>query len=137
MNNRTLTIIAGMSVFFLLALIFIFFWSGIRKEPTDDSSIADVSIAPSVSESAVTTTTTQTTQSVTTSTTSETSATPMYIVGQSNGKLAVYKPNVSSPFEVYDIYLSSLPAEEQQRLKAGIPIYDEASLAKLLEDYTS
>lgn len=79
------------------------------------------------------------TQSVTDNTTiAETSAAPLYIIGEWNGKLAVFTmPKTDMPSKVYDVYLSSLPAEEQKRLKAGIPVYDEQKLQSLLEDYTS
>lgn len=80
-----------------------------------------------------------TTQSVTEATTiTQTSAAPLYIVGQWNGKLAVFTlPNTTAPSKIYDVYLTSLPTEEQQRLKTGIPVYDQQTLQSLLEDYTS
>lgn len=80
-----------------------------------------------------------TTQSVTESaTTTATSAAPLYILGEWDGKLAVFTmPQTDTPSKVYDVYLSSLPAEEQTRLEAGIPVYDEKKLQSLLEDYTS
>lgn len=82
---------------------------------------------------------TATTQSVTESTAiTETSAAPLYVIGEWNGKLAVFTmPRTDTPSKVYDVYLSSLPAEEQTRLKAGIPVYNEQKLQSLLEDYTS
>ena len=43
----------------------------------------------------------------------------------------------SSPDEVFDVYVSTLPPEEQQRISAGIEVADEVELARLLEDYTS
>ena len=42
-----------------------------------------------------------------------------------------------SPDEVFDVYVSTLPPEEQQRISAGIEVADEVELARLLEDYTS
>ena len=59
------------------------------------------------------------------------------ILGEWEGKLAVFAPNGISPQEVYDVYISTLPEEEQQKLEQGIPVYDEGTLAGLLEDYTS
>ncbi|HIW72929.1 MAG TPA: hypothetical protein H9684_01260 [Firmicutes bacterium] len=64
--------------------------------------------------------------------------TPMLcVLGEWEGKLAVFSPNGISPDEVYDVYISTLPEEEQRRLEEGIPVYDEKTLAGLLEDYTS
>ena len=59
------------------------------------------------------------------------------VIGEWEGKLAVFQPSGSSPSEVFDVYISSLPEQEQQKLKDGIPVYDEETLAGLLEDYTS
>ena len=39
--------------------------------------------------------------------------------------------------KLYDVAIVSLPAEEQQRLAAGIPVSDKGALERLLEDYTS
>jgi hypothetical protein len=59
------------------------------------------------------------------------------ILGQWEGQLALFYNGNTTPDKVYEVYLVSLPEEEQQRLKAGIPIKDDTALAKLLEDYTS
>ncbi len=59
------------------------------------------------------------------------------ILGEWEGKLAVFAPNAISPDEVYDVYISTLPEEEQRRLEEGIAVYDEQTLLGLLEDYTS
>ncbi len=59
------------------------------------------------------------------------------VLGVWEGKLAVFPPDGTSPREVYDVYVVSLPEEEQQRLAEGIDIYDDRTLAGLLEDYTS
>ena len=59
------------------------------------------------------------------------------ILGEWEGKLAVFSPNGISPDEVYDVYISTLPEEEQRKLEEGIAVYDEQTLAGLLEDYTS
>ena len=59
------------------------------------------------------------------------------ILGQWNGTLAIFVAGGQTPDEVYDVYVSTLPAEEQTRLRDGIPIYSEEELARLLEDYTS
>lgn len=43
----------------------------------------------------------------------------------------------SRPDQVFDVYVASLPAEEQERLHQGIPVYDDKELQRLLEGYTS
>ena len=60
-----------------------------------------------------------------------------YRIGEWEGKLAVFLADSPSPNEVYDVYVSTLPPEEQQRIAAGIEVADEVELARLLEDYTS
>lgn len=59
------------------------------------------------------------------------------VLGEWNGKLALFVGGNPVPDEVFDVYLVSLPEEEQERLTAGIPVADETELARLLEDYTS
>ena len=59
------------------------------------------------------------------------------VLGVWEGKLARFLPDGLSPQEVYDVYVVSLPEEEQRRLEEGIPVYDDRTLAGLLEDYTS
>jgi hypothetical protein len=81
-------------------------------------------------------TTTQNTQTTTTTTTATTAA-QKYIIGSWDDKLAVFIPPDTSPYQLYDIYLASLPEEEQQKLREGIIVNDEQTLASLLEDYTS
>ena len=44
---------------------------------------------------------------------------------------------VDTGMKLYDVAIVSLPAEEQQRLAAGIPVSDKGALERLLEDYTS
>ena len=53
------------------------------------------------------------------------------------GKLALFTGDNPAPDEVYDVYIQSLPPEEQERLNAGIAVDTEEELAGWLEDYTS
>ena len=53
------------------------------------------------------------------------------------GRLALYSSSEPDPLEVYDIWLASLPPQEQQRLAAGITVPDEKTLTALLTDYGS
>lgn len=61
---------------------------------------------------------------------------PLAIVGEWEGRLAVFPARGAAPTEVYDVFISSLPPAEQEALAAGIPVFDEVSLGRLLEDYT-
>lgn len=92
---------------------------------------------PDISEpssySAIITTATQSSGETSTVTTIK----PLYMIGSWEDKLAVFMPPDTSPYRVYDVYLWSLPEDEQQRLKDGIAVYNETMLASLLEDYTS
>ena len=60
-----------------------------------------------------------------------------YTIGGWQGKLAVYVGGSNTPRDVYDIYISSFPPQEQEKLTAGIPVQNEEELNSLLEDYTS
>lgn len=63
-------------------------------------------------------------------------AEPHAIVGTWDGRLAVFSPHKETPHTVYDVFISSLPATEQEALRAGIPVYSETALQRLIEDYT-
>lgn len=58
-------------------------------------------------------------------------------LGVWEGKLALFTEGRESPDEVYDVYIQTLPKEEQERLGRGIEIGSEEELAGWLEDYTS
>ena len=63
-------------------------------------------------------------------------APPYATVGQWEGKLAVFTPQSNTPTAVYDVFIASLPPDEQTALRAGIAVQTEAELQGLLEDYT-
>lgn len=65
------------------------------------------------------------------------SALPRYTIGEYDGRLAVYTDQQELPQQIYDVYLSTLPEEEQFRIRNGIQVEDELELQQLLEDYTS
>lgn len=67
----------------------------------------------------------------------EVTAPAAYTLGAFDGKLAVFEGDSRFPMKLYDVAIVSLPAEEQQRLTAGIPVSDKGALERLLEDYTS
>ncbi len=59
------------------------------------------------------------------------------LLGVWDGKLALFTEGRDNPDEVYDVYIQTLPEEEQARLRQGIVIQSEEELASWLEDYTS
>lgn len=60
----------------------------------------------------------------------------MYL-GIFEGKLALFVGESPYPNVVYDVMVRTLPEADRIRLAEGIPVADEAELARLLEDYTS
>ena len=62
---------------------------------------------------------------------------PLFILGERNGKLALYNGDKSEVRRIYDVYISTLPEYDRQELAAGIAVYDLDELASLIEDLTS
>lgn len=58
-------------------------------------------------------------------------------VSEYDGRIAVYDLQSSQLVEVFDVYLSSLPSVEQNRIRSGIYAEDNAKLQKIIEEYTS
>ncbi len=65
------------------------------------------------------------------------SADYVYIIGQHDGKLAIFLDGNSEPLEVYDTYVSDLPEADRNYIKKGIRVTSVADLAAYLEDLTS
>ena len=105
-------------------------WSVLRmtKPDIDPSEVESSTTSAASSTSVMTTAPTQP---------SVTKTVLLCILGEWEGKLAVFSPGGVSPEEVYDVYITSLPEQEQARLEKGIEIYDFDILYGLLEDYTS
>lgn len=53
------------------------------------------------------------------------------------GKIAVFELGSKEPVEVFDVYLTSLPQNEQNKIKSGLYAENESELQTLIEDYTS
>ena len=70
-------------------------------------------------------------------TSADTGPKPMYTIRAWKGQVAVFEGDMPYPKQVYDMAVSGLPPELQQRLEEGVPIYSEMELSVLLEDYTS
>lgn len=83
------------------------------------------------------TTVTTTTQPFTTPTTAQPVSTVYAYIGEYQGRLAVYASDGATVKEIYDVYIVTLPEQEQERLRAKIPVMSQTELALLLEDYTS
>ena len=58
-----------------------------------------------------------------------------YIVKEYNGKIAIFDYETAVPVEILDCPLSSLPADEAEKLKSGINVATEAELQQLIEAF--
>ena len=66
------------------------------------------------------------------------SQTALYIVKNSNGKIAIYKYGEQNPLQILeDPYVDNLPEIDQQRLNQGIEVFTEDELNTLVEDLSS
>ena len=54
-----------------------------------------------------------------------------YIMRDYNGRIAVFEPQ-----EVFDVFTSSLPRGEAERIYKGITVEGDEALQKLIEDFT-
>ena len=60
-----------------------------------------------------------------------------FLLGISDGYIALWKEGNPKPLEVFPYQARSLPAADQQALERGIPIDSIEELNRLLEDYLS
>ncbi len=63
---------------------------------------------------------------------------PAYTLRDEGGRVAVYTGEASAPdapLAVYDIYTRLLPENDLLHLQKGIPVYSDAELQTLLEDF--
>lgn len=61
----------------------------------------------------------------------------IYVLGEYEGRLAVLSPDKTTAYEVFDIYINTLPAYDKELLHNGIKIRSIEELNSLLEDYNS
>ncbi len=119
MKINRLSALAGAGALSLVAIVCMLFWGFRRKEPSPQPSSSPSSISaasvPEISSVAGIT----------------------RVLSEWQGKLAVFLEGNPTPDEVFDVYIASLPVEEQKRLKAGIRVSNDTELARYLEDYTS
>jgi len=62
---------------------------------------------------------------------------PNYILGEKDGRVAVYLYGKDDPEIVFNVYLHHLPDVDRENLREGIEIADYQTLLTLIEDYTS
>ncbi len=58
-----------------------------------------------------------------------------YFLGEYNGNLAIFSQKESSPIEILDIKLDSLPERDIKRIKNGIESNDLNEIISIIEDY--
>lgn len=61
----------------------------------------------------------------------------LYTLSDYKGRIALYKQGYAMPVEIYDIYVDSLPEEEQKKVETGINADTDAEILKIIEAYTS
>jgi hypothetical protein len=60
-----------------------------------------------------------------------------YKISDYDGRIAVFNASNNEIIEVFDVYLSSLPYDEQNEIKSGIFAQNKQELQKIIEDFTS
>lgn len=66
----------------------------------------------------------------------EPDASEMYVLRDYNGRIAVFACGEDEPLEVFDIFTSSLPKSEAERVYKGITVEGGEALQRLIEDFT-
>ena len=61
----------------------------------------------------------------------------IFILGQSNGKLAILSADGQTVYETFNVYINTLPPIDRDLLLEGIKITATEELGSLLEDFTS
>ena len=62
---------------------------------------------------------------------------PRYLLGEHEGKLAVFIIGKKEPELIFDRYLHYLPDVDREKLEKGIEVAEYSELMRLIEDYTS
>lgn len=60
-----------------------------------------------------------------------------YLLREYKGKIGVFAAGSSSPQQVLDVYINSLPKDDQEKLKKGISAKNHDQLLGLIENYAS
>ena len=58
-----------------------------------------------------------------------------YIVKEYSGKLAVFNQGENRPLAVYEVYVHLLPENDIELLRKGIPVENDYTLLKTLENF--
>lgn len=58
-----------------------------------------------------------------------------YVIKEYGGKVAVFNPDETEPMAVYEVYVHLLPENDIELLRKGIPVDDDYTLQKALEDF--
>lgn len=66
----------------------------------------------------------------------KTAAPGKYIIRDYQGRVAVFRYGEDEPEEVFEVFTSSLPESECERLSRGITVKSDEELQSLIEDYT-
>lgn len=61
----------------------------------------------------------------------------IFILGEIEGKLAILSPDGATVYEIFDVYINTLPEYDRNLLIGGIKITSSEELHSLLEDYSS
>ncbi len=61
----------------------------------------------------------------------------MYVLGEKDGRLAVYSADRQSVIDLLDTYIYSLPLSDREAISEGIAVYSVNELVALIQDYTS
>ena len=59
----------------------------------------------------------------------------MYTVREYGGKIAVFTQDEPDPIAVYEVYVHLLPENDIELLRKGIPVDDDYTLLKTLENF--
>ena len=60
-----------------------------------------------------------------------------YLLKEHEQKIGVYRANETSPFMTIDVYVTNLPALDQEDLKRGIMVKNDDKLKMIIEDFDS
>lgn len=60
---------------------------------------------------------------------------PRYLLMDTGGRLGLYTADGTGPLAEYPVYTRLLPESDFLALQQGVPVADEAELARRLEDY--
>lgn len=67
----------------------------------------------------------------------ETETEPLYIARNLDGYVAIFVPRDQSPCILTDIFVKTLPHEDQKMLETGIILDENYTLAEFIQDYSS